>query len=471
MVAIVHKHRLPTKGEPLLIYPKQAEFLASEAFIRGFVGGRGAGKSFIGGYDILRRAKRDRLYLVGAPTYPMLRDASFRSFVAVAERLGRLKRKKSGSELYACIYTDEPHLTPRFGEAEVIFRSTSDPDKFRGPNLSGVWMDECSVALHEAFNTAAACLREGGEMGFFSLTFTPRGRSHWTYKMFFDEEGKPKPNTFLARSTTDNNPFLPKEFRDIIAAQYTLEMQRQELGGEFVDAVGLLFRREWFKFLKAMPDDSQIAKRVRYWDKAATPEEENPDADWSVGVLMARTNGGQYIIEDIVRGQWTPFARNQVILNTATADAAKYNNTVEQWIEQEPGSGGKESAMISVRELAGYPVWTETVSKDKFTRARPMAAQAEAGNVYMLVDNEHRARNAEILLDEYMQFPQGEHDDTVDGGSGAFNKLSLSFGVSVGTEPLICYPMPGEKLDVAKLASEASHPGTKDLLTFLSRRR
>lgn len=34
------------------------------------------------------------------------------------------------------------------------------------------------------------------------------------------------------------------------------------------------------------------------------PPEEHPDSDYSVGVLIARTRDGHYIIEDMIRGRW-----------------------------------------------------------------------------------------------------------------------------------------------------------------------
>jgi predicted phage terminase large subunit-like protein len=90
------------------------------------------------------------------------------------------------------------------------------------------------------------------------------------------------------------------------------------------------------------------------------------------------------------------------------------------WAEQEPGSGGKESAENTVRNLAGYSIRTETVTGDKVTRADPYAAQAGAGNVDLLAG----AWN-EPYLEELAAFPNGRYKDQVDSSSGAFNKLAL----------------------------------------------
>src|SRR4051812_27216130 len=75
-------------NKTIQVYPKQRQFLESKALWRAFVGGIGSGKSYIGALDMIRRAKPGRLYLVTAPTYPMLSDASFRSFLGIAHDLG-----------------------------------------------------------------------------------------------------------------------------------------------------------------------------------------------------------------------------------------------------------------------------------------------------------------------------------------------------------------------------------------------
>ena len=103
---------------------------------------------------------------------------------------------------------------------------------------------------------------------------------------------------------------------------------------------------------------------------------------------------------------------------------AEYDGpTVPIWVEQEGGSGGKESAEISIRELAGWMVRAEPVTGKKPTRAGPLAAQAEAGNVKLI-----RGQWNEDFLHELHGFPEGGNDDQVDAASGAFNKLALRGG-------------------------------------------
>ncbi len=176
-------------------------------------------------------------------------------------------------------------------------------------------------------------------------------------------------------------------------------------------AEGSMFHRDWFKLAEAAPER---ASRVRYWDKAAT---EGGGAH-SAGVLMAAA-GGEYWIEDVVRGQWSAGQRDAVMKQTAELDAARYGGTVKTWTEQEPGSGGKESAQATVKLLAGHDVHYEPVTGSKEVRAAPFAAQCEAGNVHLVT-----GPWVHDFIEEAVTFPNGKFKDQIDAGAGAFNKLA-----------------------------------------------
>jgi phage terminase large subunit-like protein len=58
------------------------------------------------------------------------------------------------------------------------------------------------------------------------------------------------------------------------------------------------------------------------------------------------------------------------------------------------------------------------VTGSKEIRVEPYAAQCEAGNVYLVRGSWNAA-----YIDQLCSFPNGAHDDMVDGSSGAFSKL------------------------------------------------
>jgi predicted phage terminase large subunit-like protein len=134
-------------------------------------------------------------------------------------------------------------------------------------------------------------------------------------------------------------------------------------------------------------------------------------------VLVGRHKHGTYFVADVKREQLSSGKRNKLIQRTALEDDEEYGN-VTTWLEQEPGSGGKESAEISVKQLAGFTVRIERVTGDKIARAMPSSAQVEAGNVYLL-----EAEWNKPFVDELHAFPQGRLKDQADGFSGAMNKL------------------------------------------------
>lgn len=173
---------------------------------------------------------------------------------------------------------------------------------------------------------------------------------------------------------------------------------------------GGMFKRENFRIINNI-NDFEILKKVRFWDKAGTQD----GGCYTAGVLMYLMKDYKFVIADVVRGQWDYAKREQIIKATAERDG----KTVKIWIEQEPGSGGKESAQNTIKNLKGYVCKAERPTGDKITRAEPLSAQVEINNVYLLnrfwVDD---------FLDEITMFPNSEYKDQLDATAGAFNKLN-----------------------------------------------
>lgn len=176
---------------------------------------------------------------------------------------------------------------------------------------------------------------------------------------------------------------------------------------------GALLKREWLtQLVDVVPAQ---AKRIRYWDKAGT----EGGGAYTAGVLLA-LHEGLYYLEDVIRGQWSALQREQVIRQTAELDAQRYGKwAVAVYFEQEPGSGGKESAQNTLRNLAGFEVHADKPVTNKDARLKPFAAQAEAGNVRL-----KRADWNFAFIEEATAVPHGTYRDQTDAAGGAFNKLS-----------------------------------------------
>ena len=338
-------------------------------------------------------------------------DTTFPTFREVAFKMGML----SGLKLtpYPTVY-----LANR---AKVRFRTAEDPEKMRGPNLSGVWLDEASLMDSEAYSICIAALREGGEQGWLSATFTPRGKGHWTYQTFAREPISADTAIFSAR--TADNVFLPPAFDLTVRKQYGdgSRMTRQELDAEFLDEGATMFARHWFRVVDAVP---KLRRQVRAWDLAATEVKKGNDPDYTVGALVGVTEDKETVVSMITRDRLSPLATKNLVKSVAQHDG----KGVEIVIEQEPGASAKILVDDLIRELSGYNVRAKPSEGAKADRAGPLSAQAEAGHV-MIVRSPWNA----AFFDECEQFPTGPHDDQVDAVALAFNhlhgKTELKWGV------------------------------------------
>lgn len=181
-------------------------------------------------------------------------------------------------------------------------------------------------------------------------------------------------------------------------------------------AGGSIFPVEMFKYTKAPPDPDAVKKSVRYWDKAGTTD----GGAYTCGVLIHEMKEKGFVISDVVRGQWNAWDREKQIKSAAERDAATWG-MVEIWLEQEPGSGGKESAERSVEMLKGYAAHADKVTGAKEVRAEPYAAQVQAGNVTIVAN----AKWNPAFVDEHETFPNGKYKDQVDAAAGAFAKVTF----------------------------------------------
>jgi predicted phage terminase large subunit-like protein len=178
---------------------------------------------------------------------------------------------------------------------------------------------------------------------------------------------------------------------------------------------GGLFPVDRVKISKVMPEFKQIKRSIRYWDKAGTTD----GGAYTAGVLMHSLFEGGWFISDVVRGQWSAWDRERIIKSTAEADAELFGTTNYQiYTEQEPGSGGLESAERTIANLAGFSAFKDKVTGAKEVRADPYAAQWQGGNITLFKNKWNDA-----FLDEHESFPTGTYKDQVDAAAGAFAQL------------------------------------------------
>ena len=230
---------------------------------------------------------------------------------------------------------------------------------------------------------------------------------------------EPKSFTFILSSVFDNQILLradPGYLANLMALPL---VDRERLLGDgtrggnwkIKPAAGKVFNRSWFETVDAAPAGGRT---VRFWDLAATEKSiAKPDPDFTAGVKMRRV-GDIYYILDAIAVQESPGRVDTLIKNTAAQDGIE----VTVRFEREGGASGVRDARNTVSMMAGYDVRAVSPQGDKVTRAKGLAAQAEAGNVKLV-----RGPWNDRYLRTLHAFPDGAHDDEVDASSGAFNDL------------------------------------------------
>lgn len=214
------------------------------------------------------------------------------------------------------------------------------------------------------------------------------------------------------------------------SSMHSIEMLRRletvkpfEFAGQYqqrpVPRGGAMFQRGWFEIVEEAPANLSL---VRDWDMAGTAVKHGTDPDWTVGLQMGRDPRGFHYITDVRRFRGSPHEVERTVLATAQQDGAHCVVS----IKQDPGQAGKAQAEAYIRMLSGFVAKSATETGSKQTRAGPLAAQCEAGNIKLVRDSWNKA-----FLDEIEFFPFGRHDDQVDAAASAFLVLAANSGATM----------------------------------------
>lgn len=230
-------------------------------------------------------------------------------------------------------------------------------------------------------------------------------------------DSTPKSVTFILSTIYDNKIGLEKDPNYLSNLQALDNIERQRLLGDGVrggnwkieQAAGKVFNKSWFEIVDAVPAGG---RELRFWDLAATARK---SADYTASCKGVIVDKVIYIL-DATNEQIDPARTDKTMLNTAGQDGRQ---VVVRW-EQEGGASGKRDTYHIVTMLAGYDARGILPQGDKITRAKPLAAQALAGNVKLL----RGAWNERWL--NHMHAQDGKpttHDDEMDAASGMYSEL------------------------------------------------
>ena len=183
---------------------------------------------------------------------------------------------------------------------------------------------------------------------------------------------------------------------------------------EPVDEEARVTNRDWLEIVDALPPDAEsLLHFARIWDFGGGKGKEN---DPTVGTLLAVNKLTlQAWVVDIARKRASPEVIEQLVKAKAMQDGV--NTRI--LMEQEPGASGLQLVShYKNNVLPHYKVEGCPATSSKLVRAQPFLAACEAGKVKLL----KRPWN-EPFLDEFSDFPGGDHDDQVDTCAIGYNRL------------------------------------------------
>ncbi|MEO7142222.1 MAG: terminase family protein [Bryobacteraceae bacterium] len=206
--------------------PSQAKFHASTARFKGFSGPIGSGKSQALCHEAIRLSYLNpgRLGLIGAPTFPMLRDATQRAMLEILDA-NRIPYDFNKAENF---------LSLKETGSKIVFRPVDEAERLRGTNLAWFGLDELTYTGEEAWLRLEGRLRDplAKRLCGFAV-WTPKGYD-WVYERFIASpvEGY---DIILAKPF-ENSHLLDKvpDFYERLKKSYGERFFQQEVLGEYL---------------------------------------------------------------------------------------------------------------------------------------------------------------------------------------------------------------------------------------------
>jgi hypothetical protein len=210
--------------------PSQRSFHKSEARFKGFSGPIGCGKSQALCQEAVRLSylNAGRMGLLGAPTYPMLRDATQATLFEILDS-NRISYEHNKAENL---------LIMRDTGSKIIFRAVDEFERLRGSNLAWFGLDELTYTQEEAWLRLEGRLRDpkASRLCGFAV-WTPKGYD-WVYRKFIAD--RIKGYDAIIAKPYENRHLLERipDYYERLQSSYDPKFYAQEVLGEYLSLEG-----------------------------------------------------------------------------------------------------------------------------------------------------------------------------------------------------------------------------------------
>ncbi len=206
--------------------PSQRRFHESGARFKGFSGPIGSGKSQALCQEAIKLSYQNpgRTGLIGAPTYPMLRDATVAALLEVLAR----------NEIPHEVNRAENFLVMKETRSKILFRAVEEFERLRGSNLAWFGLDELTYTSEEAWLRLEGRLRDpkAARLCGFAV-WTPKGYD-WVYERFVAEhiDGY----EVVAAQAFENRHLLDRvpDYYERLKSSYDARFYQQEVLGQYL---------------------------------------------------------------------------------------------------------------------------------------------------------------------------------------------------------------------------------------------
>lgn len=206
--------------------PSQKRFHASGARFKGFSGPIGSGKSQALCQEAIRLSYMNpgRLGLLGAPTYPMLRDATQATLFEILE----------GNEIPFDYNKAENTLVMQETRSRMLFRPVDEFERLRGTNLAWFGLDELTYTQEAAWLRLEGRLRDPKARRLCGFAvWTPKGFD-WVYRRFVHE--RVEGYEVIVAEAFENRYLLERipDFYERLKQSYDSKFYEQEVLGKYL---------------------------------------------------------------------------------------------------------------------------------------------------------------------------------------------------------------------------------------------
>ena len=388
-----------------LSYPQHIFLNELKTPFKAFVGGYGAGKTFIGSLDLCQFAGMNPRVPMSyfAPTYPMIRDIFYPTVDEAAFTRGfRTEAMESNKEVH--LYKGRKYYST------IICRSMDNPNSIVGFKTGRSLVDEIDTLpmkkAEKVWNKIIARNRfQFSDQNTIGLTTTPEGFG-FVYKKF--KEKPTKSYSMVQSSSRENAKHLPDDYISNMIETYAPELVSAYIDGEFVNLTsGTIYTN----FDRKLSDCSDLEDGKEPLFIGLDFNVNNMSASVFVKRAGAIRHDEPRLVDEIVKVFDTPAmirvikerygsaGRSINIFPDASGDSRKSNNASQ--------------TDISLLEQAGFKVFVEAANprvKDRINAVQSAFLNAEGKR--LLKVNCSRCPNHVTNFEQQTYAESGEPDKT-----------------------------------------------------------